>query len=114
MIIIDTNAILTIKNLKKKLEEFANFGEPIVLENTIKELKSMKDKNSKLALSLLRHYNFKIIKTSLQCSADEAILNIATPSDAVVTNDKKLIKRLKAKGVNIIRLRQKKYLILER
>ncbi|MBU5678273.1 MAG: hypothetical protein QXJ96_02925 [Candidatus Aenigmatarchaeota archaeon] len=114
MIIIDTNAIITIRNLRKKLEEFTNFGEPVILDNTIKELKSMKNKNSKLALSLLKHYNFKIIKTRLQCPADEAILNIATPSDAVVTNDKKLIKRLKAKGVNIIRLRQKKYLVLER
>lgn len=114
MIIVDTNAIIDIKNLKKKLEEFLNFGEPVVLDKTIEELERMNNKESKLALSLLKHYNFKVIKTSLECSADEAILNIATPKDAVVTNDRKLIKRLKTKGVNIIRLRQKKYLVLEK
>lgn len=114
MIIIDTNAIITIKNLKKKLEEYLNFGEPVILDTTIKELEKMKNKKAKLALDLIKHYNFKIIKTGQECSTDEVILNIATPQDAVVTNDKKLIKRLKTKRVNIIRLRQKKYLILDR
>lgn len=114
MIIVDTNAIISIKNLKKKLEEFVKFGEIVVLDKTVKELELMNNKESKIALSLLKHYNFKVVKTELECSTDEAILSIATHNDAVVTNDKKLIKRLKTKGVNIIRLRQNKYLVLEK
>ena len=113
MIIVDTNAVIDIKNLRKKLEEFANFGDVVILDNSIKELERMKNKKARLALSLIKHYNIKILETNTNCPADEAIIKLATQKDAVVTNDKKLIKRLKAKGVNIIRLRQEKYLTLE-
>lgn len=45
--------------------------------------------------------------------ADDDILELADDIGAVATNDKKLIRDLKKKGVKVVRLRQKKFLVEE-
>ncbi len=112
MIIIDTNILLELKNVDifDHLIDFLKYGEPVVLSSTIEELKNIKNKNAKLALDIIASQPIKIIQTS-EKSADKAILNIVKPGDAVVTNDKKLIKALKEKNIKVIRLRQRKYLV---
>jgi len=113
MIIIDTNIIIDCKNLMKEIKKFSEFGEPVILDTTIKELERMKNRKGNLALELIKQYNIKIIKSN-EKSTDEGIINIATKNDLVATNDKNLIKKLKLKGIGVLRLRQKKYLTLER
>ncbi len=113
MIIVDTNILIDCKNLMEEIKKFSEFGEPVILDTTIKELEKMNNRKGKLALELIKHYKIKIIKTE-EKSTDKGILNIASKNDVVATNDINLIKKLKLKGIGVLRLRQKKYLTLEK
>lgn len=114
-ILLDTNMLLdAVKFRIDILNEAQKFGEPFTLSACINELKRMtkgKDKagvQAKLALHLIK----ELTVVTAQGRADSTILRYAMEhSCAVATNDKKLIKALKSKGIRTIRLRQKKYLV---
>lgn len=79
------------------------------LEKIVKTGKTSDKEAAKLALQLIKQKDLK----RLPCpnSVDEGILN--GPVDYAATQDRELKRKLKAKGVKIITLRQKKYLRTE-
>jgi len=105
MIIIDTNALIYSIKHKVPLDK----GEElIVMSPCVKELTSLKTREAKLALELLRKGDFKIIDSDRP--ADAAIVDFASRNKAkVLTNDRELIKTLKKKNIRVFTLRQKKY-----
>ena len=110
-ILIDTNFILSAIKFKIRLP-----GDILIPSSVLHELriiaqrKSVTGARARAALMLLE--NKKIVNT--HGNADKAILKYSIDNNcAVATNDKKLIKALKASGIKIIRIRQKKYIIEE-
>lgn len=111
MIIVDTNMLMEAKKIFRNLKEFSDYGEVVVLSNSIRELQRLNKREARLALELIKHNRIKILDAG-ENDADVAILRIASRGDAVATNDKKLIKQLKIKGIKTIRLRQGKYMVV--
>ncbi len=109
-VIIDTNFILSALKFKVRMPA----GKLIILSGVVRELeriaksKRVDAARARIALKILKNKDAKIIRT--QGHVDTAILRYATAHRcAVATNDKKLIKALKAKGIKVIRIRQRKY-----
>lgn len=119
MIIIDTNVLMELENVDvfEQLKNFSEFGEPAILSVSLDELKRIGTRKAKFSLRVIKILdNFdpkiKIIKT-YEKNCDRAILKYARPfKDAVATNDKELIKALKLNNVKVIRIRQKRRLVL--
>jgi len=120
-ILLDTNFLLVPAQFKVDIfEQLKEFGDDfVVLDSAVRELKiigkrkSVSGVSARIALELIKKHNIEIVKT-VEKSADNAILKFAMEHGCVVaTNDKKLIKRLRIKEIKIIRLRQRKYLIIE-
>ena len=123
-IILDTNFLMAVGQFKvdifSEIYRICHFEyELCILDKTIDELKKIiqskqkgKDKAAaKLALAIISSKKLKILKTKEDKPVDDLILDV---NDAIVaTTDKELINRLKEKKSKIIRLRQKKYLIME-
>lgn len=66
----------------------------------------------KVALSLIKKNNVKIIKTEPGKRVDDLIIETAKNNKyAVATQDKLLKQRLKKEGIEVVTLRQKKYLL---
>ena len=112
-IILDTNIILnTIKfkiDLFSEINRICDFPYKLyVLDKTLEELKNKK--HSKLAVQILNKKNINLIKTNSKLEVDSLLLKIREPRLIIATNDKALIKKLKAKKVGIIYIKQKKYL----
>ena len=111
-VILDTNFLLSCLNFKidfiSEIERILNPGSSLnIFEGTLKELEGKK--LGKLALEIIKSKKMNIIK-SKNSYVDEDILNLK--GDYIIaTNDKELIKKLK---LPIIRIKQKKYLILEK
>jgi rRNA-processing protein FCF1 len=86
-----------------------------IYEGTILELQNVQkkgDKNKKylpLIISMLKRYNFKIIKSD-QTYIDDQILENLNKKVIVATNDKKLRQSIQKKGYSVLYLRQKSYL----
>lgn len=86
-----------------------------IYEGTLEELSNIekkKDKNKKflpLIATMLKQYNFKIIKSDISYIDDQILVN-AQEGVLIATNDKQLRKTLWAKGLKVIYLRQKRYL----
>ena len=78
-----------------------------IFQGTLNELKNKK--LGKLALDIIKNKNIKVIN-SKNSYVDEDILN-AKEDYIIATNDKNLIKELK---LPIIRIKQRKYLILQK
>lgn len=113
-IVLDANALLMPFQFKMNIDRELKrlFGEvPVFVPSSVLgELANSMDKNSKAALALARKY--QIVETEL--SGDDAVLEIAHQrSAAVVTNDRELIKRLRAAGIPVIRLRGERYLVAD-
>ena len=117
-IILDTNFLLIPGQFKvdifSEIDRVCPFSYDLyVLDKSINELERIMGKDkpaAKLALSLIKAKKLKILKTSEKKSVDDLILGM---NDVIVaTLDKELIRRLKEKGTKIIRLRQKKYLVV--
>ena len=111
-VILDTNFLLSCLNFKidfiSEIERISNPNyELFIFEGTLKELEGKK--LGKLALEIIKSKNIKIIK-SKNSYVDDDILNLKDDY-IIATNDKVLIKKLK---LPIIRIKQKKYLILEK
>jgi len=97
-------------NLDQELKRL--FGEtPVFVPSSVLgELGNALDKNAKAALALARKYH--IAETEL--SGDDAVVGEAMKREAaVVTNDRELIRRLRAKRIPIVRLRGERYLVAD-
>lgn len=134
-IILDTNILLVPGQYKIDVfDELIRLGytEFIITDSIVRELlilskkyKSKKDIMAvNLAMSLIDRCKIvrkdgiindkKIFEHSgKKTIADDDILELADDIGAVATNDKKLISDLKKKGVKVVRLRQKKFLVEE-
>src|SRR3989338_6232336 len=111
-IILDTNFLLSSLKFKidfiSEIERICKFNyELCIFEGTLKELENKKF--GKLALEIINQKNIKVIN-SKNSYVDNDILDLK--GDFIIaTNDKNLIKRLR---LSIIRIKQKKYLILKK
>lgn len=121
-IIIDTNMLMVPFQFKVDIfEEFDRIidekYELVTLDNVIQELEKIskgKAKDSfaaRLGLNLVKTKNIKIIKTK-EKSADKSLLKFAGKDTIIATNDKILISKLKKDKRKILRLKQKKYLVM--
>jgi rRNA-processing protein FCF1 len=113
-IVLDANALLMpfqFKiNLDKELKRLFGDVPVFVPSSVLGELGNALDKNAKAALTLARRYH--IAETEL--SGDDAVLDVARQRDgAVVTNDRELIRRLRAARIPVIRLRSECYLVAD-
>jgi rRNA-processing protein FCF1 len=113
-IVLDANALLMpfqFKiNLDKELKRL--FGEvPVFVPSSVLgELGNALDKSAKAALALARKYHI----AETEYSGDDAVMDVAMRHEAaVVTNDRELIRRLRAKRIPIIRLRGECYLVAD-
>ena len=117
-ILLDTNFLMIPGKFKVDVfSELHKFGrtEIFTLSLVVEELEHIskgkgKDAgNAKLALGLIKKKGIKILKAGGE--TDSEIERIAAEEDFIVcTQDKELIKKLKMENVQIIHLRQKKYL----
>ncbi|MBS3149956.1 hypothetical protein J4455_04685 [Candidatus Woesearchaeota archaeon] len=113
-VLIDTNFIVTC--LKFKIDLFSEINricdfnyELYTIDKTLDELKKLK---SKLSLQLIEKFNIKIIKTNENLDVDSLILKIADENTIVATQDKELKKKLRIKGIKVLVIRKKQYLMI--
>lgn len=133
VVVLDTNFLLVPGQFGvdtfAELDRICDFNYEIcVLPATVAELnKFVNDKNcsakdrraARLALQLIKAKGVLTVKPERKVfkSADKAILDFATAGKnlakvVVATQDKALRDKLKAKGVSVVVLRQKQYLML--
>ena len=118
-IILDTNFLLIPTQFKidifSEINRISNFNYQLcIIDKTIDELKAIKGKDrfaAKLALALIKSKKIKILKTKEKIGVDDLILDMRNV--IVATLDKELVRKLNEKKIKIIRMRQKKYLIIE-
>lgn len=125
-IIIDTNMLMAAAQFRvdifRELERICLFNYKLcIIDKTISELNSIRENQkgkhkeaAKLALAILKNGKINKIASDTDDNVDNIIMKIADKEDYIVaTLDANLKKRLKAKGVPIITLRQKKFLIFQ-
>ncbi len=117
-ILLDTNFLLLPVQFRVDLSDLKEHGSIATLDSCVKELerlskgKGRTGEQAAVALAMIKSRGIRII--SSKKNADSALLDSAKRHGyAVATNDRKLIKKLKDNGIRIIRLRQKKYFIIE-
>lgn len=125
-IILDTNFLLIPGQFKvdifQELKRICGFKfKLIILKETIDELKKIKktgkqkDKTSaSIALSLIQSQGIETVRLGTGSYADDIIAkNTNSKKDIVATQDMALKRKLKARDIPIITLRQKRYLVLQ-
>ncbi len=114
-VILDTNFLLHcitykidfMQELRSILDE--RF-EVAVIDKTLNELEGKK--NGTLAKALIRDLNIKLINASKEAKdVDTVLLTLQIPDIIVATQDKALKEKLKKRGIEVITIRQKKYLM---
>ena len=110
-VILDTNFLLSCLQFKidfiSEIKRLLNPDyELFIIEGTIKELENKK--LGRLAMDIIKNKSIKVIN-SKNSYVDKDILDL-NGDYIIATNDKNLIKNLK---FPIIRIKQKKYLILQ-
>lgn len=113
-VVLDANALLMPfqfrVNIDIELKRLLGEMPIFVPSSVLGELSGLADKSAKAALSLARRY--QIVETELR--GDDAVLSIAEQrSAAVLTNDRELIRRLRERGIPVVRLRGERYLVLD-
>ena len=119
-IILDSNMLMVPGQFNVDIfEELGRLGytEFIVPKTVLKELNMLKDrykgkKKSSVDVAISLTERCEILDED-EGFADAVISNLASKEVAVATNDKRLIKELKDRGVRVVRLRQKKLLCEE-
>ena len=127
-IILDTNFLMVFGlfgvDIVSEIDRACPFSYKLcLLDKTISELDDIIEKQSgknksaaELAKKLIENKKISIIDTSNEKDyVDDVLVKIAEKEKNIIvaTNDIELIKRLKEKNIPIIRLRQKKYVVLE-
>jgi hypothetical protein len=118
-IILDTNFLLI--PFQFKVDIFPELERAIkgsykvyVTDGVIRELKSLDQRIARAARELASR--LPVIETGEDGmkNVDTALLKLALEKNTIIcTNDKILIEKLRSKGLPVIYLRQKKYLVLE-
>ena len=118
-VLLDTNFLLMPNQFGIDIFEYLKFYDVFTLSQCVDELKKLskgkgKDgRAARIGLDLIKKNDIEVVK-SPEKTTDRAILAYAVRENCMVgTNDKELIKALKKKGIKIIRLKQKKYLVEE-
>ncbi len=113
-ILIDTNFILSALKFRIKMPYDAMIV-PTAVISEIEKIAKGKNKDAAIArMALIIIEKKKIAAVQTRGNTDKAILNYAIANScAVATNDRGLIKELKANGIKVIRIRQKKYIVEE-
>jgi len=111
-IILDTSFILTA--LKFKVDIFAEINRVCdfsyslnIIDKILNELRDKPD--SKLAIGILKQKKVGIINTDEVKDVDSLILKLINQDYIVATQDKELKRMVKDKGVQVITIKQKKY-----
>lgn len=112
-VVLDANALMMPFQFKVNLDmELTRlFGDlPVVVPSSvIGELANCQGPEGRGALALARKY--ELVETALR--GDDAVLDLAKRmSAAVLTNDRELIRRLRAENIPVVRLRSERYLEL--
>lgn len=111
-VILDTNILIDAVKYKIDVVSQASvFGQPVVPDACINELKKLSDnKNAGIALEIAK--KIKQIKTDENIrNNDKKIVGFALKNDCIVaTSDKELLKTLKNNKIKTLRLTQKRYL----
>jgi rRNA-processing protein FCF1 len=119
-VLIDANFLLIPGKFKVDIfQELQMFGKPelFILDKVVKELEGIAKKpgqdsrHAHMGLFLIDSKGIDIIKSG-RYSTDKEIERIAKKGDFIVcTQDRALIKNLRKKGIGVISLRQRKYLV---
>ncbi|MDI6916951.1 MAG: twitching motility protein PilT [Thermoplasmatales archaeon] len=114
IVILDSNALLMVfqfkVNMESELTRLLGKYEIVVPSTVKKELKSLRNKYAKSALSFSERYR----TINAKGSPDDSILELAEKEKGVVlTNDKILKKRLREKNIPVVFLRSKNHLEIE-
>ncbi len=124
-ILLDTNILMAVYQFKvdifSEFDRICDFGYKLfILDNALEELENIRDKQkgknkdaAKLGLKLLKLKNVEILKAMGEENTDKEIVKMAKKGYIVATQDAGLKRALKSNKVQIITLRQKKYLILQ-
>jgi rRNA-processing protein FCF1 len=117
--LLDTNFFLIPGKFKVDIfSELEKFGKPEIytIDLVVKELERLTKGRGKVAsyarigAKLLRMKKVQILK-SFGKNVDAELVRIARTGFVVCTQDRALIKKLKTAGIEVISLRQKKYLV---
>ncbi len=125
-VILDTNFLLI--PARFKVDIFSEIGKIVsfqyklsIIDKTIDELNNIIDNKSvkvrdreyaKIGLQLIKAKKVGMIKSDGKY-VDDIIVDISDKDTIVATSDKELKKRLKKKGIKMIVLKKKQYLVLE-
>lgn len=114
-VILDTDFLIDCINFKvnffEEIERILDANYSIcVLDKTLDEIKNKA--KLKLITELLRANNAEIIKTEGNEKVDDLIIKLVDKDYIVATQDQGLKRRLKNKGVLVITIRQRRYLVL--
>ncbi len=118
-VLLDTNGLLMIRwvDIFSELERLG-YNEYLVVEPVVNELEALKKElrgSDRLALNLASSLLERCKVIEGRGEADDAILEAALREGAaVLTNDKELAERLRAEGIRVLSLRQKKYIFERR
>jgi rRNA-processing protein FCF1 len=123
-VFLDTNFIVQSTKWKvdffREMKRILDFPhEIVVLDKVIDELEKLKEQGGKkredagVALAVLNRRNVRVVKSTNAGSVDTQILKAAERrKEPVATQDKELKRRLKAKGVPVVIIRQRSHLSL--
>ena len=114
VVILDSNALLMVFqfriNLESELNRILGSYEIVVPSTIKKELKTLRDRYAKSALSFSERYR----TISANGNPDDSIIELAEKEKGVVlTNDRILKKRLREKNIPVVFLRSKNHLEIE-
>ena len=114
IVILDTNTLLMVFqfriNLESELNRILGSYEIVVPSTVKKELKTLKERYAKIALSFSERYR----TISANGNPDDSIIELAEKEKGVVvTNDRILKKRLREKNIPVVYLRGKNHLEIE-
>ena len=110
-VVLDANALLMPFQFRINIDHELRrlFGDiPVVVPSSMHgELANAKDRHAKAAAALARKY--QVVETGF--GGDDAVIDVAERlSGAVVTNDRELIRRLRARGIRVVRMRGRHHL----
>ncbi len=114
--ILDTDFLINcVKNnihFVEEIKKICDFKVKLcILNKTFDELENKE--NFKLIKEIIDKENICIIKTEKNKNVDDLILDIVNENYVVATQDQELKRKLKEKGISIITIRQKNYLVLQ-
>ncbi len=113
-IILDANILMAIAQFKVDVFEQLKGNKLFTITPVIEELKKLSNKKgknavaAKVALQLVKKKRLKVLISNQK--ADAALVSYSTRGYRIATQDKVLQKKLKELGMEVIYLRQKRYL----